>query len=129
MLAHALAAAEATKLRLVADLNPGPDGSGLTDFFVWDDKVWFQAASTQGGKTLWTLYASDGSTAGTQRITDFPIQERGSIFDNPFVYENRLYFQGPNAARETGSRSWVTDGPAAGPRPMSDGGTEVCAES
>jgi ELWxxDGT repeat protein len=128
MVAAVAAAAEPTKLRLVADLNPGPDGSGLTGFFVWDGKVWFQAASTQGGKTLWTLYASDGSTAGTQRIKDFPVQERGSIFENPFGFENRLYFQGPNAALGKGSRVWVTDGTEAGTRPISEDGKDVCDE-
>lgn len=128
MAATALTAAEPIKPRLVADLNPGAEGSGASSFFAWDDKVWFKAASTQGGKTVWSLYASDGSTAGTQRIKDFPPQERGSIFDNPFVYENRLYFQGPNAALGKGSRVWVTDGTEAGTQPISEDGKDVCDE-
>ena len=128
MVASVAAAAEPTKLRLVADLNPGGDGSGLDGFFVWDGKVWFKAASSQGGQTIWSLYRSDGSTAGTQRIKDFPVQERGSIFDNPFVFENRLYFQGPNAALGKGSRVWVTDGTEAGTRPISEDGKDVCDE-
>jgi len=126
--ASALTAAEPTALRLVADLNPGRDGSSPTGFFVWDGKIWFKAASTQGGKAIWSLYSSDGSTAGTQRIKDFPPQERGSIFDNPFVFENHLYFQGPNAALGKGSRVWVTDGTEAGTRPISEDGKDVCDE-
>jgi ELWxxDGT repeat protein len=128
MLVTALTAAEPAKLRLVADLNAGPEGSGLTGFFEWNGKMWFRAASTQGGKTVWSLYATDGSMAGTQRIKDFPPQERGSIFDNPFVFENRLYFQGYNAALGKGSRVWVTDGTEAGTRPISEDGKDVCDE-
>lgn len=123
-----VAAAEPTKLRLVADLYPGRDGSALSGFFVWDDKVWFKAASNQGGETKWSLYRSDGTTAGTRRIKDFPVRERGSIFDNPFVFENHLYFQGPNAALGKGSRIWVTDGTEAGTRPISEDGRDVCDE-
>ena len=129
MLATAVVAAEPDKLRLVADLNPGRDGSTPTGFFVWDGKVWFSAASTQSGKAVVSLYGSDGSTAGTQRIKDFPPQEHGSIFDNPFVFENRLYFQGPNAALGKGSRVWVTDGTEAGTRPISEDGQDVCKHS
>lgn len=128
MLATALTAAEPAKLRLVADLNPGPNGSGLTGFFEWEGNVWFGAASTQGEKTVWSLYATDGSTAGTRRIKNFPLHERSSFFDNPFVYENRLYFQGPNAALGKGSRVWVTDGTEAGTQPISEDGKDVCDE-
>jgi ELWxxDGT repeat protein len=128
MLVTALTAAEPAKLRLVADLNPGPEGSGLTCFFEWNGKIWFRAASTQGGKTVWSLYATDGSATGTQRIKDFPLIERGSFFENPFVYENRLYFQGPNAALGKGSRVWVTDGTEAGTQPISEDGKDVCDE-
>ncbi|MBN8421547.1 MAG: hypothetical protein J0L73_21710 [Verrucomicrobia bacterium] len=128
MLANVLTAGEPAALRLVADLNPGSEGSGVSSFFVWDGKVWFKAASTRGGKTVWSLYATDGSTAGTQLIKDFPPQERGSFFDNPFVYEKRLYFQGPNAALGKGSRVWVTDGTEAGTRPISEDGKDVCDE-
>ncbi len=122
----ATAVAEPAKLRLVADLYPGRDGSSHSVFFVWDGKAWFKAASNQGGETKWSLYCSDGSTAGTRRIKDFPLQEHGSIFDNPFVFENRLYFQGPNAALGKGSRVWVTDGTEAGTRPISEDGKDVC---
>ncbi len=128
MLVTALTAAEPAKLRLVADLNPGPEGSVLTGFFEWNGKIWFRAASTQGGKTVWSLYATDGSATGTQRIKDFPLIERGSFFENPFVYENRLYFQGPNAALGKGSRVWVTDGTEAGTQPISEDGKDVCDE-
>lgn len=128
LLANTLSAAETAKLRLVADLNPGQNGSGLTNFFVWNDQAWFFAASDQSGKTV-SLYRSDGTPAGTRRIKDFPWQERGSIFENPFAYENRLYFQGPNAALGKGSRVWVTDGTEAGTRPISEDGKDVCDES
>ena len=122
----ATAAAEPTKLRLVADLHPGPVGFDWSGFFVWDGKVWFNAASTLGGKTMWSLYRLDGSKDGIQRIKDFPLQERGSFFENPFVFENHLYFQGPNAALGKGSRVWVTDGTEAGTRPISEDGKDVC---
>ncbi len=122
------AAAEPTKLRLVADLYPGRDGSAHSGFFVWNGKVWFKAVSKQGGEGKWSLYCSDGSTAGTRRIKDFPVQEQGSIFDNPFIFENHLYFQGPNAALGKGSRVWVTDGTEAGTRPISEDGKDVCDE-
>ena len=115
LLANSLSAAETAKLRLVADLNPGPYGSGLNGFFVWNGKVWFIAASDQSGKTV-SLFASDGSTDGTRRIKGFPWQASSPIFENPFVFEGRLYFQGPNAALGKGSRIWVTDGTAAGTR-------------
>ncbi len=126
VLASALTAAEPTALRLVADLNPGPGGSGLMNFYVWGNQVWFIAGSDQGGKTVASLYRSDGSTAGTHKVKDFPWRTGGSIFDNPFVFENRLYFQGPNAALGKGSQVWVTDGTEAGTRPISEDGKDVC---
>lgn len=128
MLSNALIASETGGLRLVSDLNPGAEGSSLSGFFVWNGRAWFKAATRQGDKTVWALHASDGSTTGTRRIKDFPPQEHGSIFDNPFVYENRLYFQGPNAALGKGSRIWVTDGTEAGTRPISEDGKDVCDE-
>ncbi|WP_397384532.1 hypothetical protein [Prosthecobacter sp.] len=124
--ASAITAAEPTALRLVADLNPGAGGSGLMNFYVWGDQVWFIAASEQGGKTVASLYHSDGSTAGTHKVKEFVWQTGSSIFDNPFVFENRLYFQGLNAALGKGSRVWVTDGTEAGTRPISEDGKDVC---
>lgn len=129
MLVTAVAAAESEKLRLVADLNPGVNSSGPTDFFVWDGKAWFIAASDQHGKTVVSLYCSDGSTSGTRRIKALPYQEHGSNFDNPFVFEKRLYFQGPNAALGKGSRVWVTDGTEAGTQPISEDGKDVCDDA
>ncbi len=113
-------------MRLVADLNPGRESAGYFDFFVWGDHVWFVSGHDEGGKSVAALYRSDGSTAGTQRIKDIPWQERGSRFDNPFVFEDRLYFQGPNAGLGKGSRVWVTDGTEAGTRPISEDGKDVC---
>jgi ELWxxDGT repeat protein len=115
-------------LRLVADLNPGQNSSGPTHFFVWGDHVWFLAFSDQDGKQLASIFCSDGTTAGTRRIKDFPLQTSGAFFENPFVFENRLYFQGPNAALGKGSRVWVTDGTEAGTRPISEDGKDVCDE-
>lgn len=129
MIASAMPAAETGKLRLVADLNPGVNGSYPRGFFVSNDRVWFSAYSDQNGKEVVSLYNSDGSTAGTRRIKDFPLQERGSTFDNPFAFEDHLYFQGPNAALGKGSRVWVTDGTEAGTRPISEDGKDVCDES
>ena len=126
MLGSAAFAGESEKLRLVADLNPGPGGSHPREFIVWGDRVWFSAYSIQNGKDAVSLYFSDGSTSGTGRIKDFPVLERSSKFDNPFVFKNRLYFQGPNAALGAGSRVWVSDGTEAGTRPISEDGKDVC---
>lgn len=126
LLTSVLAAGEPTPLRLVADLNPGLESSGFFDFFVWGDRVWFVSGYDHGGKSVAALYRSDGSTEGTQRIKEMPWQERSSRFDNPFVFENRLYFQGPNAGLGHGSRVWVTDGTEAGTRPISEDGKDVC---
>jgi len=126
MFASAITAAEPAKLRLVADLNPGLEGSYPRGFFVSDNRVWFSAYSSQNGKEVVSLYESDGSTAGTRHIKDFPLRDRESTFDNPFVFEDHLYFQGPNAALGKGSRVWVTDGTEAGTRPISEDGKDVC---
>lgn len=122
------AAAEPAGLRLVADLLSGPDGSIPTGLFEWNGKVWFRAFTREAGKVGAAICCTDGSTAGTRRIKDLPWQERGSLFDNPFAFENRLYFQGPNAALGKGSRVWMTDGTEAGTRPISEDGKDVCAE-
>jgi len=124
LLAPLFAAAQNDKLRLVADLAP-LSSSSANGFFVWNGKAWFVATSDPSGKTV-SLYSSDGSTAGTQRIKEFTYQERGSYFDNPVVFENRLFFQGPNVALGTGSRVWVTDGTEAGTRPVTEDGRDVC---
>ncbi|WP_395752201.1 hypothetical protein [Prosthecobacter sp.] len=126
LLTSVLAAEEPTALRLVADLNPGRESAGFFDFYVWGGQVWFVAGYDQGGKSVAGLYRSDGSTGGTKRIKDIPWQAQGSRFDNPFVFENRLYFQGPNAGLGKGSRVWVTDGTEAGTRPISEDGKDVC---
>lgn len=123
-----LRAAEPAKLRMVADLNPGANSSYPRGGFVWDDQAWFFAAADQNGKQRVSLYCSDGSTVGTRSIKELPWQKGGSIFDNPFVFESRLYFQGPNAALGKGSRVWVTDGTEAGTRPISEDGKDVCDE-
>lgn len=128
LFASAVGAAEYTPLRLVADINPGYGSSAFIDFFAWKDQAWFIAVHEKNGKTAAALYCSDGSTKGTRRIKDVPWQRSGSMFDNPLVFEDRLYFQGPNVALGKGSRIWVTDGTEAGTNPISEDGKDVCNE-
>lgn len=127
MFATALAAVEPVALRLVADLQPGIDFSTPTGLFEWNGKVWFTACTTHEGREVASLYCTDGSTEGTRRIKDF--STAGSAFENPLVFEGRLYFQGPNEALGKGSRVWVTDGTEAGTRPISKDGQDVCDEA
>lgn len=126
MLASASAAPDFTALRLVADLNPGQGHFGAQNFFVWKGQVWFVAGRDEEGKTTASLFCSDGSKTGTRRIKDIPWQWPGSMFDNPFVFDGRLYFQGPNAALGKGSQLWVTDGTESGTKPISEAGKDVC---
>lgn len=81
--------------RRLLDLNPGPGGSdiGTGSFFVDNGLVYFRARDADPGLgTGVELYATDGTSAGTRRLTDINV---GSGDANPLligVVGNKVIF-------------------------------------
>lgn len=54
---------------LVKDINPGRNGSGIEELFLFKDNVLFSAYDDQAGDALWR---SDGTVTGTLSLTTLP---------------------------------------------------------
>ncbi len=110
----------------VTKLNPkgvnefSPNGFEPGDLVAFDGKVFFSACDgstdAQGNPVAFNLWESDGTAAGTQRLTDLT---NGNVLGAKFgseqlgqltVIDNTLYF----VANEFGSQLWKSDGTLAG---------------
>jgi ELWxxDGT repeat protein len=94
--------------RMLADLNPGREGSSPAYFTVFAGRIWFAA-----GLHLWK---SDGTAKGTAAV--------GPELQNPrpwMTYGGRLWFTGKNGAGHT--ELWATDGTAARTERIAEPGT------
>ena len=108
---------------LVMDIQPGTSDSGISQFTVVGNKLYFMADDGTHGREVWV---SDGTTSGTNMVKDiYPEQEDGAIqinIDwgskrNP-GFHDKLYFIGK--APQTGVELWVTDGTEAGTKLVRD---------
>ena len=95
-------ATQVTSSSSVSDLQP----RNLT---VLGGKLYFSGRDASGNVSL---YASDGTAAGTAPVVGAGVGPGGLVPDNIVSYGGRLYFSGQDA---TGvSRLWVSDGTSAG---------------
>ncbi|HVT57203.1 MAG TPA: ELWxxDGT repeat protein [Thermoanaerobaculia bacterium] len=104
------------RLRLIADPKV---------FAVWKRGVYFIAYADQagGGDPSEQLWRSDGTRAGTVRISDLGPGLFSARADALAVAGAKLFFAAPRAApRDARSTLWVSDGTAAGTRPASAAG-------
>ena len=84
---------------LVADINPGTDGSAPTDLVEFNDKLYFSADDGENGIELWV---SDGTEEGTNLVADINPgidddgNSNGSNLRGLTVVGNKLFFTADN---------------------------------
>jgi ELWxxDGT repeat protein len=91
---------------LVADIAPGPAGSNPRDLTVMSGKLFFSAWTPGHGRQLWE---SDGTAAGTVRLTGVP---GGADPRDLAAADGVLFFSARDA--QHGRELWQSDGTAAG---------------
>jgi ELWxxDGT repeat protein len=99
---------DGTTTTRVKNINPGAAGSNPQSFAIFQGSLYFTAADATG----WQLWKTDGSTAGTTRVTSFnywvgPMAQLTAV-------NSTLFFTTNN-----GSELWKTDGTMAGTTMMS----------
>jgi len=116
--------AEGTKL--VADVNPevseygSPASSYPSNFFEFNDKLYFSADNGKNGSEL---YVSDGTAGGTKLFADLNpgLNDSGATnisAPSDFVeFNEKMYF---SAANEFGRELYVSDGTADGTQLVAD---------
>ena len=100
---------------LIKDLKAGANGSLPSDFFEFNNNVYFVTTDETAGfprnyrKTLWK---TDGTEAGTTLLKEFSFSSFGA---NPYfvIYKNALYFTAYDSST-LGYHLWRTDGTVAG---------------
>ena len=104
-----------SRMELLADLSPGPQSSGPSQFIRWNDQVLFQARTENSGRELWK---SDGTASGTVQIADI---NPGPADSDPYGFVavgDSVFFRATDAA--AGRELWVTDGTAQGTYRVAD---------
>lgn len=85
----------AQSLELVKDIRSGSATSTLSNFAVFQDKMYFSATDGTTGNELWM---SDGTNAGTTLIQDYNTGTSSFNPANMKVFNNKLFFAGTTAA-------------------------------
>lgn len=103
--------------RILTDLSPGVSVYGLTprELTAFRGKLFFTGDSTPDFGSDTALWSSDGTTAGTVSVLEFP--------KNPVhltVHQNFLYFFALDQNHEFGVELWRSDGTAAGTTRVAD---------
>jgi ELWxxDGT repeat protein len=108
------------QVELVKDINP--DGDSYPDSLVeFNDKLYFAANDGETGRAL---FVSDGTTEGTQLVTDiYPENNSTSRFyfsklSNLTEFNDKLYFASDNG--ESGRELFVSDGTTKGTQLVKD---------
>ncbi len=90
--------------QLVADINPGTEGSAPIELVEFNDKLYFSAEDGENGRELWV---SDGTSEGTQLVADINPENDNYNYGYSFsdigdltVVGNELFFSADNG--ETG---------------------------
>ena len=112
---------ENDSLTLLRDVYPGSESSirfgNYLDVFVAEaaDRVFFFADDAVHGFEVWS---TDGTSAGTQRVTDLPATGSTWPFDDATYITQRSRYLGPLFFRVTdpllGQHLWKSDGTVAG---------------
>jgi len=95
--------------RLVADLNPGPEGSRPISLAAVGDRVFFTAGDGQNAYALWV---ADGTREGTRRIRDISTTGNGCGVTFTGATDDLFFFLGNDGVH--GLEPWVSDGSADG---------------
>jgi ELWxxDGT repeat protein len=89
--------------RMVADIHPGPEGSGFSQVIDYNGRAYFVADNGTDGREMWS---TDGTAAGTMRVSDI---RDGDVWAGSFAnIGGVLYFSGEDTHH--GHELWrVTD--------------------
>ncbi|MBI2433396.1 MAG: hypothetical protein HYV26_11045, partial [Candidatus Hydrogenedentes bacterium] len=101
---------------LVKNINLMLHSSDPGQFFIWQDILYFVAATETESRELWR---SDGSAEGTWMVRDINQQRRGS--SNPALFRgvgNLLLFTADDGIH--GAELWRSDGTTAGTEMVKD---------
>jgi len=98
-------AAAEERVELVADIDPGPSGGGVSFLTVYNDALYFRANSLPHGNDV-ELWRYDG--VSTIRVADIKPGPTGSDPSDLAVYNGRLYFAASGASGP--SRLYQYDG-------------------
>lgn len=96
---------------LVADLEPGPNGSDPLAFVAFRGAVYFVASTAAAGAELWR---TDGTALGTRQVADIVPGPVGATVTGLTPTADRLYFSATTAAH--GAELWESRGDAASTR-------------
>lgn len=97
---------------LLKDINTGTNSIFFEKFFVdqvHNKLLFYTSSSLSGNKTLW---ASDGSSVGTQQISDIQDSNTSGLVENFISVNNTTVLTGMNS--KYGNELWKTDGTSAG---------------
>ncbi|SHK44196.1 ELWxxDGT repeat protein [Epilithonimonas mollis] len=106
---------DGTETKLVKDINPGENGSDISNFKVLNGKLIFTATDEANGNELWI---SDGTEAGTTLLKDMYPGSGGSYAFEFVEFNNALYFRSEDGVH--GTELWKTDGTTAGTAMVTD---------
>jgi ELWxxDGT repeat protein len=98
--------------RLVGDLCPGECSSFPLGYHTIGGRRFFLAHAADGPFNSFELWASDGTLAGTERLTDFDNERFGYPNVESVVTGTRMFFSAPDP--QHGQELWVSDGTLAG---------------
>ncbi len=90
---------------LVADINPGANGSNPNSLVQLDDQLYFIADNGETGNELWV---TDGTANGTSLLKDINPGIDSSDPADLIEFDGKLYFSADDG--ENGNELWVTDG-------------------
>jgi ELWxxDGT repeat protein len=100
----------------VKDINPGLANSDPSNFYVYNNKLYFTANDGTNGTEVWV---SDGTSGGTVMLKD--INVGGNASASGFTAHNGwLYFTANNGSTVNGSELWRTDGTLANTQIVED---------
>ncbi|WP_085766665.1 T9SS type A sorting domain-containing protein [Nonlabens spongiae] len=101
---------------LLKDINPGNLNSDPDHFIEYNGSVYFVATTAQEGRELWF---TDGTTLGTQLLSDHNAGNEDGFMDAPVVsMNNMLYFIGSDGS--AGMELWQSDGTSSGNQQIID---------
>ena len=112
------------RVLLVKDINAGefgyPHSSSPSNMIEFAGKLYFAVNDGENGRELWV---SDGTSAGTQLLTDINPDQNygysyGSAPESLVKYRDKLYFAANDG--ENGRELWVSDGTSAGTQLLAD---------
>jgi ELWxxDGT repeat protein len=98
---------------LVKDLAPGPDSSSPRDFVVVGNTVFFATLVAAGKTRLSSLWASDGTAAGTRLLANLTVPDiPGEQISQLTPMGTMVFFTVNDGA--VGKELWVSDGTVIG---------------